>query len=220
MNTMTKSSSNTCATLTSTKISISAVNNPTMMEAMVVPTRLPKPAQNDHQKGRHDIALPNRRRHRAQQGQNNAGQTGNPGAQREHQPDRSACAFTPIAAAVGRSWLTARTYRPSRVLFSSSAIAASTKPRNQQDEQPRIPAMSAGSTAPDCTCTTWFSQCRCRHIHADGAEQIARRLLQDKTDAPGRQQRIQRPGGKPVNDGKFQHRPNQPRAHERPPATR
>jgi hypothetical protein len=41
-------------------------------------------------------------------------------------------------------------------------------------------------------------------FHADGAEHVARGLLQDKADAPGRQQRVQRAGGKAVDDGEFQ----------------
>ena len=52
-------------------------------------------------------------------------------------------------------------------------------------------------------------------LHADGAEQIARTLLEDEADPPGGQQRIQRPGGEAVDDRPFNEAANDASTHER-----
>ena len=118
--------------------------------------------------------------------------------------------------AMRRFCVTPRMKRPKRVL----AISSATPPRTMKAKA-MIAIRLNGSTRLLITLDAAREPARVLDRHVLGAEDRAHRLLQDEADAPGREQRLERPAVEEADHAALEHRADQrPRPGTRPESRR
>ena len=115
-----------------------------------------------------------------------------------------------MQAAIGRFCVTPRTNRPSRVRAISSATPASTSAANAM-----IAMRLNGSVRLLITLDAAGQPRRVLDRHVLRAEHRAHRLHQHQADAPGGEQRLERPAVEPADHAALEHRADQRRGQER-----